>query len=424
MRLAFGLIFIYLVRFYFNLLENMKKIVITLKPLQHRGQAQIGILFDYNTEVKDIIKSFAGVKWSQTHRMFYVLYKAENMQRLFLFLTENGFYVDYNAFKKKSSITNLSEKKISKPNKEALYDALPVELKGIMRSYIQLLKGKRFSNSTVQTYGYFVLRFLDFAKTDALESWNNDTIRLFMEQVITRENYSISTHRQSVSALKYLTDLQGLSGFDATAIKRPKKSRFLPTILSKEEVLDIIQCTKNLKHRAVIALIYSSGLRIGEMINLELRDLDIDRSQLYIKQGKGRKDRTVVMAEIIKPLLYNYLSTYRPTRYFIEGQAGEKYSDSSIRAFLKASCKAAGITKKVTPHTLRHSYATHMMENGVDLRYIQELLGHAKPETTMIYTHVAQKNLLQIQSPLDTAIESLTKNANQEQKVLLSRNFK
>lgn len=293
-----------------------------------------------------------------------------------------------------------------------------------MHRYIQFLKGKRFSVSTVQTYGYFVLRFLDFAKTQCTDRWSNYNIRLFMEQVITRENYSISSHRQSVSALKYLTELYGLSGFDATEVKRPKKSRYLPTILSKEEVIDLIQSTKNLKHRAVIALIYSSGLRIGEIIHLEIRDLDMDRSQVRIRQGKGRKDRTVVMAEIIKPLLHNYLNTYRPKRYFIEGRAGEQYSDSSIRAFLKASCRAAGITKQITPHTLRHSYATHMMENGVDLRYIQELLGHAKPETTMIYTHVAQKNLLQVQSPLDVAVESLSKNTKDGQKVLLSRNFK
>lgn len=401
----------------------MKKTVITLKPLQHRGQPQIGILFDYDTEVKDFIKTFGGVKWSQTHRMFYVLNKAANRQRLFLFLTEKGFYVDYNALKASPTPKTVVQQ-LSKPDKTLLFKALPAELKQLMQDYIQLLKGRRLSESTVQTYGYFVLRFLDFAKVQPTDSWNNDTIRLFMEQVIAGENYSISSHRQSVSALKYLTELQDLEGFDASTIKRPKKSRYLPTILSKEEVIDLIQSTKNLKHRAVIALIYSSGLRIGEMINLELRDLDIDRSQIYIKQGKGRKDRTVVMAEIIKPLLYNYLSTYRPSRYFIEGRAGEKYSDSSIRAFLKVSCKAAGITKKITPHTLRHSYATHMMENGVDLRYIQELLGHAKPETTMIYTHVAQKNLLQVQSPLDTAIESLTKNVKQEQKVLLSRNFK
>lgn len=402
----------------------MKKTIITLKPLQHRGQAQIGILFNYNTEVKDFIKTFRGVKWSQTHRMFYVLNKAENRQGLFLLLTQKGFYVDYNALKTQAEPVKTSVRKVLKPDKQVLFETLPSELKEVMRRYVQMLKGKRFSESTVQTYGYLVLRFLDYAKAHPTDRWSNETIRLFLEEVITRENYSISTHRQSVSALKYLTDLFGFSGFDASMIKRPKKSRYLPTILSKEEVIDLIQSTKNLKHRAVIALIYSSGLRIGELINLELRDLDIDRSQIYIKQGKGRKDRTVVMAEVIKPLLYNYLSTYRPTRYFIEGRAGEKYSDSSIRVFLKASCKAAGITKKITPHTLRHSYATHMMENGVDLRYIQELLGHAKPETTMIYTHVAQKSLLQVKSPLDVAIESLTKNANQEQKVLLSRNFK
>ncbi|MDT8346364.1 MAG: tyrosine-type recombinase/integrase [Flavobacteriaceae bacterium] len=401
----------------------MQKKIITLKAFQHRGSAQISIEFDYDAEVKHYIKTFEGVKWTQTHRKFYIPNTSTQLHKLFLFLNEKGYYVDYSTLR--NPVKSVKKEPTSnKPDKVKLYKVLPAAHKRVMHAYIQFLKGKRLSTSTVQTYGYFVLRFLHFVKDNPRESWNNEKIRLFMELVVAKENYSISSHRQSVGALKHLTDLCGISGFDAAEIKRPKKSRYLPTVLSQEEVIDIIQSTKNLKHRAVIALIYSSGLRIGELINLELRDLDMDRSQVRVHNGKGRKDRTVVMAEIIKPLLYNYIKTYRPTRFFIEGRAGERYSDSSIRSFLKASCRAAGITKRVTPHTLRHSYATHMMEQGVDLRHIQELLGHAKPETTMIYTHVAKKDLLKIQSPLDALVESMPQNTKQGQKVLLSRNFK
>src|SRR5690606_7981817 len=152
-----------------------------------------------------------------------------------------------------------------------------------------------------QTYGYFVLRFLDYAKDISKDMWQNDTLRLYLEEVITKERYSISSHRQCIGGLKHLTDLCGMASFDASMIKRPKKSRYLPSVLSKEEIIDVIRATKNLKHRAIIALIYSSGLRIGELLHLELRDLDMDRSQIFIRQGKGRKDRTVVMAEIMKP---------------------------------------------------------------------------------------------------------------------------
>ncbi len=130
----------------------------------------------------------------------------------------------------------------------------------------------------------------------------------------------------------------------------------------------------------------------------------------------------MVLANNFLPLLKNYFITYRPTRYFVEGTPGKPYSASSIRKFLQKSCKAANITKRITPHTLRHSFATHLLENGVGLRYIQELLGHAKPETTMIYTHVATKDLLGIQSPLDTILLSLNKNDKRDQNFLLSGN--
>uniref|UniRef100_UPI00404A742B tyrosine-type recombinase/integrase n=1 Tax=Gelidibacter sp. TaxID=2018083 RepID=UPI00404A742B len=394
-----------------------------MKPFVHRDVSQIGIYFDFDHEVKAYVKSFDGVKWTQTHKVFYIIDSWDNRQRLFTYFNDKGYFVDYNALRAVAVRKTVVKVVDEKPSKAVLYHGLPVELKSLMTRYIQFLRGKRLSESTVQTYGYFVLRFLDFAKGVAMEQWQTDTIRLYLEQVITKEAYSISSHRQCIGGLKYLTDLCGLASFDATLIQRPKKSKYLPMVLSKEEIIDIIQATKNLKHRAIIALIYSSGLRIGELLHLELRDLDMDRSQIFVRQGKGRKDRRVVMAEIMKPLLYNYIQTYKPVRYFVEGRAGEVYSDSSVRAFLRLSCKAAGIKKLVTPHTLRHSYATHMMENGVDLRYIQELLGHAKPETTMIYTHVAQKDLMKVRSPLDVAVESLTKNGKEEQKVLLSRNF-
>lgn len=190
--------------------------------------------------------------------------------------------------------------------------------------------------------------------------------------------------------------------------------------MSKIEIIKILQVTKNLKHRAIIGLLYSSGLRIGEVINLELNCFDLDRKQLHIKNGKGRSDRIVILADSFIKLFNNYYYTYLPKVYFIENPKGGKYSPVSIRAFLKQNCKLAGISKTVTPHTLRHSYATHLLENGTDLRYIQVLLGHSRPETTMIYTHVAQKDLQTIQSPLDTTIYELSLRDNDNIKLTIS----
>jgi integrase/recombinase XerD len=206
-------------------------------------------------------------------------------------------------------------------------------------------------------------------------------------------------------------------------LERPKKSRQLPNVLSQEEVLDIIRCTQNIKHRAILALIYSCGLRISELTNLKLVDFHLERKQLIIKNGKGRKDRYVSLADSFLPLLSNYYYSYKPKIYFVEGQNGGKYSTESIRQFLRKSCSRAQVKKKVTPHTLRHSYATHLLENGVDIRYIQSLLGHARPETTMIYTHVRRKDLMEIQNPLDIALLKLNKVDKDKESILLSRNI-
>ena len=399
------------------------KTVITLQKLDHQGELQIKLEFAYNVAVKEFVKRFLGVKWSQTHTCFYVPYSAKTLHDLFSYLQTGGYYVDYSAFKAVSK-PKMATPKIERPDGKQLYRELSPELKQLLKDFTTYLHGKRMSQSTVSSYGHFILRFLAQVNPKNPNLWNLRTIQQFMEQVMAKEAYSISSHRLCVSALKHFTTFCRIDGFDASSFERPKKSKLLPTVLSKEEVIDLIQATKNLKHRAIIGLLYSGGLRIGELLQLQPKDLDIDRSQIHIKNSKGRKDRTVMMSEVIKPLLHNYILSYKPKTFFVEGQNGVQYSASSVRQFLKKACKEAGIRKDVTPHTLRHSYATHMLENGVDLRYIQELLGHSKPETTMIYTHVAQKDLMQIRNPLDVAVEAITKNANTEQKVLLSRNIK
>ncbi len=283
------------------------------------------------------------------------------------------------------------------------------------------MRGKRYSESTIKTYFTFIADFFDFVNLIPLERLSNRHVELFIEKVFIPRNYSISTHRQFISALKLFVVFYPVIRIDNLILHRPKKSRLLPTILSNEEIISILRCTKNLKHRAIIAMIYSAGLRISELLNLKLNHIDIQRRQIMVKDSKGRKDRNVILAQSCIPLILNYLDTYKPNLYFTEGKPSEKYSAESVRAFLKRSCKIAKITKSVTPHTLRHSYATHLLENGIDLRYIQELLGHSKPETTMIYTHVSKKDLLRIESPLDIAIKKITKAENIENDNRLSQ---
>lgn len=292
----------------------------------------------------------------------------------------------------------------------------------VLNGFYKYLKGKRYSKSTIDTYVYMIAEFVEFHQEKSFTELNSRDVELFVEHKVQGRYFGISTHRQFVSALKLFIIYYPDTAIDEIELTRPSKSRKLPEILSIEEILRLIQVTHNLKHRLVIAMLYSCGMRIGELLNLRISDIHFSRNQIHIRQSKNRKDRYVVIAESVYPLLQNYLMSYRPERYLIEGyDVGQPYSASSVRKFLKRSCLAARIYRKITPHTLRHSYATHLLEQGIGLRHIQELLGHAKPETTMIYTHLTRKDLLSVNSPLDTAIKQLQQqykghdpNANQE----------
>lgn len=290
----------------------------------------------------------------------------------------------------------------------------------VLNNFFKYLRGKRYSKSTIETYTYLVADFVDYHSQKSFIDFDNRDVELFLENVIVKRQFSISTQRQFISALKLFVVFYPETQIKNLELTRPKKSKKLPEVLSIEEILRLLQVTHNLKHRTIIALLYSAGLRIGELLNLKLVDINIDRKQLHIRQSKGRKDRYIVLANNFIPLLQNYYFSYAPKIYFVEGPNGKSYSASSVRKFLKRSCKLAKIERPITPHTLRHSFATHLLEQGVGLRHIQELLGHSKPETTMIYTHVARKDLLEVKSPLDKALEDFKNNGKQAQKFLIT----
>jgi len=387
---------------------------IRLFPFHHREELQIGITYKFDFELNEFIKNMEGMRWSRTYSCFYLQYSVNNKKRIYHILRKIGSIIDYSALQNlKIGTLESSQIQNSDLNQHQIE---------ILQEFKNYLIGHRFSKSTLKTYTTFVQRFIEFQKEN-LDAITNRSIELFIEKEIAGKNYAVSTHRQCVSALKHFATLHRFPELEAEQIKSPRKSKYLPVVLSKEEVIDLLRATRNLKHRAIFALLYSSGLRVGEAINLKQKDMDIDRRQISIRLGKGRKDRVVIMAESFIPLLLNYLGTYRPQNYFIESPQGGLYSSSSIRAALHHACKLANIKKKVTPHTLRHSYATHMLENGIDLRHIQSLLGHSKPETTMIYTHVTQKELMKITSPLDVSLKALSNSDKKDENMRLSRNI-
>ncbi|MBA6157390.1 site-specific integrase [Tenacibaculum sp. S7007] len=377
--------------------------LILLEQKNHRKVHQLLVKFKYNENLINLIRKIPNVNWSSSLKSWYIKDTLDNLNLIL------------NTFKNKATI---DQSKLSRKN--AFKRNLTDEQRKLLNNFYLYLKGKRYSRSTIQTYTFFIADFVNFYTKVSLENLTNRDVEILIEKVFIERNYSISSQRQFISALKIFINFYPYTKINNLKLERPKKSRKLPNVLSQEEVLNIIRCTQNLKHRAIISLIYSCGLRVSELVNLKLVDFHIERKQLIIKNGKGRKDRYVSLAESFLPLLSNYYNTFKPSIYFVEGQKGGKYSTESIRQFLRRSCKKAHINKTVTPHTLRHSYATHLLENGVDIRYIQSLLGHAKPETTMIYTHVKRKDLMEIQNPLDMALQKLKHMDKNNRNVLLS----
>ena len=385
--------------------------LITLEKVYHRKEHQITINFKYNEYLINILRDVPKARWSSHLKTWYIKNDPKNLKLIF------------NVFKHAAQINSEAIFNKNMPTKkfpEKRLRDLTLENKNLLNGFYIYLKGKRYSKSTVDTYSHFIADFIEFYNTKNINTLTNRDVELFIETIFIKRNYAISTQRQFTSALKLFIIYYPNTHIEDLKLTRPKASKMLPNVLSQNEVICLLRVTQNLKHKTILALIYSAGLRISELINLKIEDLKIDRKQIHIKNAKGRKDRYVVLAESTLPLLHNYLNTYKPTFYLIEGRDKQGYTASSIRKFMNLSCKKAGLLGKVTPHTLRHSYATHLIESGVGLRHIQELLGHSSPKTTMIYTHIARKDILSIKSPLDNALELLSKSQKEEQKLLLS----
>ena len=384
---------------------------VVLRNGMHRGVSVLLFEFRYNTAVMGAIKGLGGVRWSATMRCWYMDYVLDGV-RLVTDVLGGVAEVDATAV---VPIGNLPVQTIAKEVR-----VLTEVQRGILNGFYRYLVGKRYSDSTVKTYAYLVADFVAFHGDRAVVELTNRDVELFIEGVLLKKRYSVSTQRQFVSALKLFVVFYPVAGIHGLKLERPHASKVLPKVLAQEEVIRLLVSAKNLKHRAILAMIYSSGLRISELLNLELCDIYVERKQVLVKNSKGRKDRYVVLADGIVGVMNTYLMAYVPKRWFVEGPNGGRYSAGSVRKFLKRYCKLANINRNVTPHMLRHSYATHLLEQGVNLRYIQELLGHSKPETTMIYTHVARKDLIEIRSPLDTALDGLKRHGKGAQKVIIS----
>lgn len=266
------------------------------------------------------------------------------------------------------------------------------------------LTRRGYARSTLKAYMGQVQRFLESKKQPYADIGSAD-IHDYLLSLHDREA-SHTYINQAISALRFwYVDVDRRSGFPPKWI-RPRKQKKLPVVLSQREVMRLFQAVESLKHRTMLTLVYSSGLRISEVVQLRREDVDAERGVIHLRQGKGAKDRYTVLSSAALSLLEHYLQEHAVGRYLFPGDAQEDNYDRpitprSLQYAFERALRRSGITKKATVHTLRHSFATHLLEQGTDLRYIQELLGHASPKTTEIYTHVSIKDVRRIQSPLD-----------------------
>ena len=269
-------------------------------------------------------------------------------------------------------------------------------------SFKNYMNYRRYSQNTIKTYSDALDVFFRFFQNKTIESLTKEDLIQFNTEYILKKNLSSSYQNQVINAIKLFYRNRFNRSMEVDFIQRPRREKRLPNVLSKDEVKSILEAPTNLKHRAMLSLIYACGLRRSELLNLTLKDILSDRNLLFIRQSKGKKDRVIPIGNKLIEMLRDYYKAFKPKTWLFEGQlSGEKYSERSIQLVLNQAVTKAKINKPVSLHWLRHSYATHLLESGTDLRYIQELLGHSSSRTTEIYTHVSTKNLQQIRSPFD-----------------------
>jgi integrase/recombinase XerD len=265
----------------------------------------------------------------------------------------------------------------------------------------QWLQTKRYSENTLKTYSEALKSFLSFFKHKPIEEITNSDLVTYNYEFIIKNKLSASYQNQIINAIKlYFSTLQDRK-IEIDKIERPRKETHLPNVLSKEEVKAILNASTNLKHKAMLTVIYSCGLRRSELLNLKNTDIDSKRGVIVIRQAKGKKDRIVPLSEKVLVMLRDYYVVYKPSLWLFEGQNKGPYDERSLSNVLKQALAKTTIKKPVSLHWLRHSYATHLLENGTDLRHIQEILGHNSSKTTELYTHVSTKSLKNIKSPFD-----------------------
>ena len=377
---------------------------ITLQPLFHRGQEQIALQYTYHPALNELLKKVPRIRWTRTHRLWYgpldktfytdmaaavkgqAALKTEVLKK---YMQQRQLVIGTRAQVSAKMAGILQKQPLSDENSEAY------------QKYQQLLQLKGYSPNTIKSYCHsfhFLLRVLGKVPVNSLLPKH---IHAYLLWLIQKKGYSETAVHTAVNAIKFYFEQVEKKDKSYYDLPRPKKPQKLPDILATSEIKKLLQQVSNVKHKALLMTSYSAGLRVSELVHLKFTDVDSTRMMLHIRCGKGKKDRMVPLSAILLQTLRAYYKQYKPQTYLFEGQAGQPYSTRSAQEILKRWKAATGLRKSGSIHSLRHAYATHLMESGIDIRYIQTLLGHKSISTTMRYTHVSQRSMAGIQSPLD-----------------------
>lgn len=353
-------------------------------------EGRLRLLFSFDKQVISFIKEQPYYKWDQANRWWTIPDNEKIREKLNAFISSIGWKIVYEE-KEPSERKSTRRSREDNPN----YRTCPIAL-------VEKLSLRRYSPHTIRSYCHLFEEFINFYPTADPKELTEKEVIVYLRYLVEERQVSTSYQNQAINAIKFYYEhvLGGSRRF--YFIDRPIKEKTLPSVLSGEEIKRLIEAPDNLKHKCMLMVAYSAGLRMSELLNLQIKDIDSKRMQIFVRAGKGKKDRISLLSEKTLLTLREYYILYKPKAYLFEGADGGRYSSRSVQQILKEACTKARIIKKVTLHTLRHSFATHLLEKGTDLRYIQVLLGHESSKTTEIYTHVSTKMIEAIKSPLDS----------------------
>lgn len=403
---------------------------VTLKPLFHKGAECIGIYARQNATLNYYFQKGAGAVWSSSKKCWYIPCAEKNYEQLCKVLSgkavvETAELKEY-LLKKKKDIRLKGENKellkVDIPKTSAVFSIHSQQSKAIyklskenneaIQKYKQQLVLKSYSPSTIRTYTNEFMQFLQTIGNVPATEFTTARVRNYLQYCFEKLKLSENTLHSRMNALKFYYESVLKREKFFWEIPRPKKPDQLPKVLSEEEIGRMFNSITNIKHKAILFTAYSAGLRVSEVINLKIKDVDSGRMQLLIEKSKGKKDRYVGLSILLLDVLRAYLKSYKPMplKYVFENpqRPGECYSIRSAQQIFHDAKEKARINKNVGIHSLRHSFATHLLEKGIDIRYIKDLLGHFSIKTTERYLHVKRESLINIPNVLDELNKSIT----------------